>query len=513
MSNETKDMKIFGSWQGFLTRWAVNAAAMLLFFAGFFRPGFGADTIGQAYMPLININAAFQYGRYLTYALDIIAYRLGYRMDGQYKTTYLVFVLMLALSVTIIQQIFRDYVFRAKDKSLLSMAAVWALSMMPLANVLFCEMFMFPENMIGYSLCYVTAAFSAFLICIIRGRKGWICGIIMIFASSMFYQNGVFFAAILILLYFYLEQWDSQSPDMAGFRNYFLRSAAVVIAALAAGFINMKIQGFLQNTSLGRGIAKSQYLGISADSFRMLGYYLKTFFASSLQLIPRLYLPLLFLFLSDLLIVLTLAKQKRYLQIVMTLFTQFVMFGLVCGIPMLMEEIHFAPRLVFLLYEVLAASAFMALIVMREKDLLIRILSVSCSVFFAVQAFFTVQIAENHALTNKLDLVYASLVHQKIRKYEAETGIRVEKAAAMRDTVSTHYYDEIYYTWEQINERALGMSTVSLLCYTADDGRRFQLAEMDEQVYEKFFKGRNWDEFDVEEQVIIVGDTLYWCVF
>ena len=87
MNNEKKSMKTTGSWQVFLTRWAVNAAAMLLFFAGFFRPGFGADTIGQAYMPLININAAFQYGRYLTYALDIIAYRLGYSMAGQYRTT------------------------------------------------------------------------------------------------------------------------------------------------------------------------------------------------------------------------------------------------------------------------------------------------------------------------------------------------------------------------------------------------------------------------------------------
>ena len=525
MTGKNRTENTTGSVKSFLSRWAVNTMGMLLFFAGFFRPGFGADTIGQAYMPLININAAFQYGRYLTYVLDIIAYRLGYSMDGQYKTTYLVFILMLALSVTIIQQIFLRVLW---GHSFLLVSGIWAVSMMPLANVLFSEMYMFPEAMIGYSLCYVTASLAAYLICRTGGRKGWITGIIMIFVSCMFYQNGVFFAAILVLLYFYLDQWTSFGQSSDSFRNYFLRSAAVVAAACAAGFINIKMQEFLQKTDIGKGAGKDKYFGINADCFRMLAYYLKTFFATSLQLLPRLYLPLLFLLLSDVLIILVLVKQKRYLQILMTLFTQFVMFGLACSIPLLMEEIHFAPRIIFLIYEALAADACMAFAVLQsgsdasdaDKDhgadrrfRMARLLAGACALFFALQAFFTVQIAENHALTNRQDLIYAALIQQKIRKYEAKTGNKVKKVAAVRDEISAHYYEGIYYTWEQINERVMGMSNVSLLCYTAEDGRKFEFADMDEEVFNTHFKGRNWDEFDVDEQVIIIGDTLYWCVF
>jgi hypothetical protein len=37
--------------------------------------------------------------------------------------------------------------------------------------------------------------------------------------------------------------------------------------------------------------------------------------------------------------------------------------------------------------------------------------------------------------------------------------------------------------------------------------------EMDPAIYEKYFKGRNWDYFDADEQVVIQGDTVYWCIF
>ena len=57
------------------------------------------------------------------------------------------------------------------------------------------------------------------------------------------------------------------------------------------------------------------------------------------------------------------------------------------------------------------------------------------------------------------------------------------------------------------------MSTFSLLRYTSDEDHDFQLIDMDEDVFKKYFEGRDWVEFDVDEQVVIEGDTLYWCAF
>lgn len=529
-----------------LVQWLFNTIGMLMFWSGFFRPGFGADTVGQAYKPLINIDAAFQYGRYLTYALDIIAYRLGYRMDKQYKSTYLIFILMLALTVTIIQKIFSGFFFDSErgqhisGKSIISDAdnwvyvfSLWSLSLLPIANVLFSEMYMFPENMIAYSLCYVTASLSAFYICKEQGKKGWVIGICLLATSCMFYQNGVIFAAILAVLYFYLDYWhnslgNTTSEDniisdreaIPAFGIYFYKSFSVAAAALVVGFINMKLQEFIQDTSFGKGVSKGHnFIGVY-DNIKNLWYYLDTFFSTSLHMLPRIYIPLAALLLSDVIIVVILIRSRKNLQLVMALFTQIVMFGLACGIPLLMEEIEFAPRLIFILYEVLAAIAVMTIILipqLNDQGLLGRGIrwsySAFCILFVLIQMFFATQIAENHYLSNRQDLIFASLVHQKIQKYEKESGIRVNNIATVNDTVCTRYYDDIYYTWGQINERVIGMTTFSLLRYTTVDDHDFQQVKMDETVYNDYFKNRNWDEFDIDEQVIIIDDTLYWCVY
>ena len=123
-------------------RFILNFTGMLVFWAGFFRPGFGADTIGQATLPFMNINAAFQYGRYLTYAVDMLAVKLGYSMDGQYKMTYLAMLVFIAAAVTVVQQMFLPYITAyMKDTSpegvcsgterIIFAAAMWVLSMLP----------------------------------------------------------------------------------------------------------------------------------------------------------------------------------------------------------------------------------------------------------------------------------------------------------------------------------------------------------------------------------------------
>ena len=45
------------------------------------------------------------------------------------------------------------------------------------------------------------------------------------------------------------------------------------------------------------------------------------------------------------------------------------------------------------------------------------------------------------------------------------------------------------------------------------DYSRFELAEMDPDVYDLYFAGKDWDEFNADEQIIIEGDTCYVCVF
>ena len=50
----------------------------------------------------------------------------------------------------------------------------------------------------------------------------------------------------------------------------------------------------------------------------------------------------------------------------------------------------------------------------------------------------------------------------------------------------------------------------------ATDNQRFTdeaLVPMKAEIYDQYFKGKNWDVFLPQEQMIFQGDTLYWCIY
>ena len=128
------------------------------------------------------------------------------------------------------------------------------------------------------------------------------------------------------------------------------------------------------------------------------------------------------------------------------------------------------------------------------------------------------QIAVNHYISNDRDEACAELVLDEINMYEENTGNTVKYIATCTDESFDRYYDNVYYTYGQINERVSGIVSYSLLIYKDKmqrntDEVRFEKAPMKSGIYEKYFKGKNWDNLNLSQQMVIEGDTAYWCVF
>lgn len=79
--------------------------------------------------------------------------------------------------------------------------------------------------------------------------------------------------------------------------------------------------------------------------------------------------------------------------------------------------------------------------------------------------------------TNRLDILNAEMVMDKIENYETETGINVKNMGVCHDPDAAYYYDHIGYQYEQINERASTWVPRPLLLYYS--GRWFNSVEMD----------------------------------
>ena len=44
-------------------------------------------------------------------------------------------------------------------------------------------------------------------------------------------------------------------------------------------------------------------------------------------------------------------------------------------------------------------------------------------------------------------------------------------------------------------------------------GRNFDRVDMNADIYNKYFKGKDWNYPDMSEQLVFKGDTVYWVLY
>ena len=54
-------------------------------------------------------------------------------------------------------------------------------------------------------------------------------------------------------------------------------------------------------------------------------------------------------------------------------------------------------------------------------------------------------------------------------------------------------------------------SDVLLINYLS--GKEYIKVPMDEDVYDMYFRGKSWETFNADEQLVFDGDTMYWAIY
>ena len=109
--------------------------------------------------------------------------------------------------------------------------------------------------------------------------------------------------------------------------------------------------------------------------------------------------------------------------------------------------------------------------------------------------------------TNCVDQENARYYYRQILKYEEETGIVVHKLA---------WHFDKQYTWtlpgmignSALNDRAYSAPWSQREIFPFTVGRRFQIVPFDEDIYNKYFYEKNWDELSTD-QILFIDDTVY----
>ena len=116
-----------------------------------------------------------------------------------------------------------------------------------------------------------------------------------------------------------------------------------------------------------------------------------------------------------------------------------------------------------------------------------------------------------HRIANELDKYETLKINEYIEKYEKESGIKVTKMAQCRDKDVTWTYNELSNI-SLFTHRALMIWWCNVETVNYYTNRNLERIKMNEEIYEKNFKNKNWDKLE-EEQFIFNNDTLYYCIY
>lgn len=466
-------------------------------YCGLLQMHFATDTYNNMFVD--NANWQLAVGRYSIYVLAKLFEKAGISLALYQIPCMFVTIVLLTISSYIMFLMLHDNE-DIKRQIYTKNCAI----LLCIVNVFCTELFLFPEYAIYYGFGILLAVLSSFL-CIRMSLKNYALSVIILIVSLGFYQAniGVFLLLSLGAL------WLKRKP--------FQQNIYVILDGGIASSIMIFIQRYLVKSGITEEISrKAEFsLGKIIENISII------FFGKNQNQYEIIYkgaglLPqgvLFFSILTFVFIILVFVVRTNKTKEIFHALTLVVVGYVVAYAPHLIAgSIWLSPRTIYPVFFYIGLLGAMAERLTSESKCH-KLVSIVLGILL-VTNFWSIQgIVTNHIATNKIDQNYAYDIYSEIKKYEQDTGIEVANIAPIKDVIplwKNHYVD--YYSFN-INERAFlnDWSDVSLINYVS--GRTFNKIAMDNEVFDIYFRDKDWDYYSPDEQLVFIGDTLYWCKY
>lgn len=149
------------------------------------------------------------------------------------------------------------------------------------------------------------------------------------------------------------------------------------------------------------------------------------------------------------------------------------------------------------------------------SDIIKNVIIVVSIVLLGIQLINFNDILVEHYQTNFFDSKIADEIRDKVLEYEEETGNSIQYMVLYEDSDKSINYDGIRY-YGDVNVKAFGNSWGARGILDLKLERELVDETSNEEKYNKYseyFENKNWDYFDIDEQLILDEDTLYLCVY
>ena len=136
-------------------------------------------------------------------------------------------------------------------------------------------------------------------------------------------------------------------------------------------------------------------------------------------------------------------------------------------------------------------------------------------IFWCVNIFYTTTTMTDYFISNKLDEFTVAQILSRIEEYEEKTGVNVRYIGTEWAQGKQNVYAEfnLSYTGEYYGFKTMSRTWSDVLLINYLSGKEYIKVPMDEDVYDMYFRGKSWETFNADEQLVFDGDTMYWAIY
>lgn len=212
--------------------------------------------------------------------------------------------------------------------------------------------------------------------------------------------------------------------------------------------------------------------------------------------------------------VLALVIKKKDMRRLLHILYVAVVFLLAVFSPFLMTEaayISVVPRTVYVMGAGMGIILILYLLLGEQSRRRVCGAAAYVLIFLGIQYFNTCQMETSHYVSVGIDYYDVNYIAQQVWIYENDTGEQIRRICIYTDESPLG----IYYGltgYGAVNERVMSNTWAAGNAYKRFTGTDYVIEEGEPQVYEQYFKGKNWHYLD-NEQMVFIGDTLHLCLY
>lgn len=475
----------------------VNILMYLLMYGLFLKQHFSVDS----YFVVFDMAAEQQIKqcRYLNYFIIKIFESLGVNTVKSQSLFTFIFILSLAgITVKLTELVYT----RCKYRKLMEWIRTNIIVMLSFVNVFILEWFLYPEISLFYALSLIFCVLAIHVM--LQGQRGinLVLAFVFICCSLNCYQAAMPIFVIYCLFIIMIEN------DFKLSKNSFIYSMkCVFVAGMSSGMtlFLQKLAIVLKVTEGGDRDASFTVETLLINLVNIINLQ-KDIWSTTYGFLPRYLLLCFAIIFVTLLLVYWIRKHE--IQKMIYSFLCLSMCYVIVFVPHLVTETQwFAQRTIVGLFSFVSVLILLVVYLYNETDIIYLCEMVAIGIVL-INAIVIQWIGEEQFSTNKLDEEYAYLIENEIVKYENESGIKVKNIATTCDSIRSYGYKGIRYTIYDTNIRAYTTEWADVNMINYYNNKMYMKVDMELDIYEKNFKGKNWDYFEPTTQFIFVGDTL-----